>query len=58
MTFTVNRKEEVMNIDYIVGNDTYREKIDKLMRENNGIGPLTFTKTIEATIRTKTDEPI
>ena len=58
MTFTVNRKEEVVNINYIICNDAYREKIDKLMKDNNGIRSLPFTTTIEATIRTKTDEPI
>ena len=58
MTFTLNKKEEVVNINYIIGNDTYREKIDKFMKENNVIEPLPLTTTIEATIRTKTDEPI
>ncbi|GBO99955.1 Retrovirus-related Pol polyprotein from transposon gypsy [Eumeta japonica] len=55
---TVDRRKETSNINYTIGNDMYRERIDKLMKENNGIGPLPFTTTVEATIRTKTDEPI
>ncbi|GBP11681.1 Retrovirus-related Pol polyprotein from transposon opus [Eumeta japonica] len=49
---TVDRRKETSNINYTIGNDMYRERIDKLMKENNG------TTTVEATIRTKTDEPI
>ncbi|GBP12168.1 Retrovirus-related Pol polyprotein from transposon gypsy [Eumeta japonica] len=48
----MDRRKETSNINYTIGNDMYRERIDKLMKENNG------TTTVEATIRTKTDEPI
>ncbi|GBP14021.1 hypothetical protein EVAR_100846_1 [Eumeta japonica] len=37
---TVDRRKETSNINYTIGNDMYRERIDKLMKENNGIGPL------------------
>lgn len=58
MTLTVGRRKESNRINYTIGDDMYKERINMLMKENNGIGPLPFTTTIEATIRTKTDDPI
>ncbi|GBP02397.1 Retrovirus-related Pol polyprotein from transposon gypsy [Eumeta japonica] len=37
---------------------TFEKRIDELMKINNKIGPLPFTSTIEASIRTTTNDPI
>lgn len=58
MTLTTISSDSQFKLNYIINEEKYKHEIDRLMRENNGIGPLPFTTTIEATIRTKTDEPI
>lgn len=61
ITFEVFRKPKINEenyVNYTIGKEIYRAEIDKLMRDNNVIGPLSFTTRIEATIRTDTEDPI
>ncbi|GBP12805.1 Retrovirus-related Pol polyprotein from transposon gypsy [Eumeta japonica] len=50
--------KETQKINYSIGDSKYELQINELMRQNNSIGPLPFTTTIEASIRTTTKEPI
>ena len=50
--------ELVHKFNYSIGDKQYEEEIGKLIQENNKIGPLPFTTTIDASIRTTTKEPI
>ncbi|GBP04334.1 hypothetical protein EVAR_68161_1 [Eumeta japonica] len=58
MTLTTISSASQPKLNHIVGEEKYRQEIDRMMKENNGIGPLPFTTTIEATIRTKNEDPI
>lgn len=56
---TISSVESIQKINYIIGeNNIYKADIDRLMKINNSIGPLPFTDTIEASIRTTNDNPV
>lgn len=56
--FEVQEKKDNAYINFTIGSEKYKKEIEELMIGNNKIGPLPFTTTIEASIKTTTDDPI